>query len=111
MSMQKRSVKSCLEPTNKLEMSCKASFVAVLGCFHRYSCRKMGQKVCVNKTHVAKQVAAEIEEYAISEYATSSHVFMKSRFHFCAFDTSSTAIFLIMEAELSLMKNMKVVFP
>ena len=104
-SCKRQSVKSCLEPINKLEMSCKASFAAVLGCFHRYSCRKMGQKACVNKT----QVAAEIQEYATREYATSSHVFMESRFHFYTLGTTSTAIFSMMEAELALVQNMKVV--
>mgnify|MGYP004721388157 CR=1 FL=1 len=91
-------IHASLEPTNKLETSCKASFEAVLGCFHRYSCRKMSQKACVNKT----QVAAEIEEYATLQYMTSNHVFMKSRFHFCEFGIASTTIFLMMEAELAL---------
>ena len=57
----------------------------------------MGQKACMKITQVAEQVAAEIEEYA-----TSSHVFKKSRFYLCEFGTTVIAIFLIMEAELAL---------
>ena len=37
ISGKKQSVKLCLKPINKVDISSKTSFSAVLGCFHRYS--------------------------------------------------------------------------
>ena len=53
-------VKIPLEPINKLDLSCKASLAAILVTFHQNSCKKIGQKACLNITQVAEQVAAEI---------------------------------------------------
>ena len=57
-------VKIPFKPINKLDLSCKASFVAILVCFHQNSRRKMGQKACVNIVQVEEKVATKIGEYA-----------------------------------------------
>ena len=58
---------------------------------------------------VDKQVVENRRKYTTSEYATSNHVFMKSLFYFCEFGTNSTAIFLMTEIKLALVKKIKVV--
>ena len=114
-------VKILLEPINKLDLSCKTSLATFLVCFHRNSCRKMGQKTCMNKAQVVEQVAATIEESTTSENMgwgrilsprfPPLHVFsILASLQLCSiFLPISTNIFSMLEAELALVENMKAV--
>ena len=73
-------VKMPLKTINKLDLSCKASLAAILVTFHQNSCKKIGQKACLNITQVEEQVAAEIGATLGCELST--------RYYFCRFALS-----------------------